>query len=102
GIRDLTVTGVQTCALPIFTTTNDLPTGAGGGTATFNALSFSGTGYVLSGKAVVLGDPSVSGSGTVTAGSNLTDNIKLNVQLAGPAGTRQFITVGSLSTLTIS
>src|SRR2546430_7161431 len=25
GIRDLTVTGVQTCALPIFTTANFLP-----------------------------------------------------------------------------
>jgi len=84
---------------------NDLTTGTGA-PATFNSLSFSDTidnpGYVLTGLPLILGDPSTPGSGFINVLPGVpSSDIQLAMQLAGPGGQRQFITVGGGSTLTI-
>src|SRR5207244_2969187 len=69
---------------------------------TFNAITISGTGYTLNGNPLTLGSPSVSGSGTITVNPGaMNETIGLDVKLAGPGGSRQFVTVGTGADLTI-
>ena len=81
---------------------NDIPNGP----VEYNSLSFSDVsdnpGYVLSGNQIILGDPSIPGSGFISVLPLVPSvDIKLPIQLAGTPGTRQFVTVGGGSTLTI-
>jgi autotransporter-associated beta strand protein len=80
-----------------FTTTNDL-TGA-----TFNSIAISASNYSLGGNALTLGTTQATGSGNIVENAGFSgDTIALNVQLAGAAATRQFITVNFGATLTIT
>jgi autotransporter-associated beta strand protein len=84
-------------------TTNDLTVA----NPTFDSITISASGYSLlgtAGRPIVLGDPTVSGSGFVldNAGPGSTATIGLDMQLGGLAGTNQFIDVQSGATLTIS
>src|SRR5439155_2861214 len=74
---------------------------------TFNSISISGTGYTLDSipgrNQITLGDPLVSGSGTVFVNSGATNELMmLDLQLAGPSGTRQFFTVNANADLTLA
>lgn len=76
---------------------NNLPAGT-----EFNSISFSGSGYTLSGSQVVLGS-AAAGSGSLLADTGASnDTIALDVQLGGAAGNRQFFTVNASATLTVS
>lgn len=84
------------------TIVNDLPSGE-----SFNSLSFSDlndlNGYVISGNAITLGDPSTPGSGNINVTALVPNvDVKLPIQFAGPGGSRQFITVGGGATLTLA
>ncbi len=84
------------------TIVNDLPSGE-----SFNSLSFSDlndlNGYVISGNAITLGDPSTPGSGNINVAALVPNvDVKLPIQFAGPGGSRQFITVGGGATLTLA
>src|SRR5207247_35945 len=72
--------------------------------ATFNSITFSGSGYALSGQALTLGTTSVSGSGNVASnGSAGTSNsIALDMVLGAPAGSIQFFTMNSGTALTVA
>ncbi len=73
-----------------------------GGTPTFNSINFAGSGYNLSGNAVALDSTSAfSGSVTIDPGVT-TDTIALNLQLGGPPGSNQLVTVNTGGTLTVS
>jgi len=73
----------------------------GGGTAQFNSISIAGSNYTLDGFPVLLG--STSALGAISDGAaGINDLIKLNIQLGGPSGTNQFITVNNAGFLTIS
>lgn len=80
---------------------NDLP-------ATNNvidSITFSSSNYNLTGNAIQLGDPSVTGSGTITVGSFAANNsIQFNMTLAGTTatGSVQFFIVNDSADLTIS
>src|SRR5688500_7419108 len=97
ALEDLVFTGsVKT------TTRNDLPTVAGV-SPTFNSITLSANNFVLEGNKVVLGDTLTSTSGNILVGTGVTGgNIKLDVQMGGAAGNRQFFTVNSSAVVTIS
>src|SRR6266478_7710476 len=81
GIRDLTVTGVQTCALPIST--------GGGSTKTWSAAGLS-LGLTLSPAGVLSGTPTGNGFSTfavtVTDGiTPVTQRMTLFIRLPNPA-----------------
>jgi autotransporter-associated beta strand protein len=73
------------------------------GTATFNSITFAGSNYILTGNQITLGDPTVSGSGSLIA-KPLVKNVRMNldVNLAGPGTGRQFIDIGTGSDVTIN
>ncbi|MFM7148833.1 MAG: autotransporter-associated beta strand repeat-containing protein, partial [Gemmataceae bacterium] len=80
------------------TNTNDLA-----GTPTFGSITISGSNYSLAGNKVVLGNPAVSGSGSLIANSGVANAaIELDVELANAAGNKQFVTVNSGATLSIN
>ena len=72
--------------------------------AVFNSITISGSGYTLSGNPLTLGDHSDFGSGSliVNGTATTTATVNLNMQLAGPLGSRQYFTVQSGSSLTIN
>jgi autotransporter-associated beta strand protein len=77
--------------------TNDLAAGTA-----FNSITFSGSGYNLSGAAIVLGS-ATAGSGSLLASAGTSNNtIALDVQLGGAAGNQQDFTVNSSATLIVS
>src|SRR5262249_45691184 len=56
----------------------------------------------LNGNLLTLGDPSVSGSGSITVAQSVTNNvINLPIQLGGSTGTFQFVTVNFAADLTM-
>lgn len=69
----------------------------------FNSISFSGSGYTLSGNSIILGS-AAGNTGFIVANLGSTNNtISLDVTMGGVAGNRQFFTVGtSNAVLTIS
>jgi len=84
---------------------NDIPNPLSGPVA-YNSLLFSDVtdnpGYVITGLPITLGDPSVPGSGTINVQALVPNvDIQLPIQLAGPSGTREFVTVGGAATLTL-
>src|SRR5262249_51270548 len=62
-----------------------------------NSLTFAASNYTLSGNAITLESPT-PGTGFLIAnvGAN-NDNVNFDIQLGGPAGNRQFFTVGTAS-----
>jgi autotransporter-associated beta strand protein len=71
--------------------------------ATFGSITFSGSGYSISGNAIALGSATVQGSGGITVASNvINDVVGLNIQLLAPAGTQQNINVNSAGILTLA
>ncbi len=68
-----------------------------------NSIQVSGAGYTLAGKPITLGDPSASGSGTLTVNTGaINTNINFDIQLAGQAGTKQFFTVNQTADVTVA
>jgi uncharacterized delta-60 repeat protein len=74
------------------TSTNNLPAGTN-----FNSITFSGSGYTLSGNAITLGTAR-PGTGSLIMNVGATnDIINFNISLGGAAGNRQFVTVNTAS-----
>jgi autotransporter-associated beta strand protein len=83
-------------------THNDFPVFAGS-EATFDSITFSGSNYIVTGNQLTLGDPSVTGSGSLIV-TPLVKNVRINLpmQMAAPGSGRQFIDVGQSADLTIN
>jgi len=71
--------------------------------ATFNSITISDSNYTITGKAITLGQVSVSGSGNISVSAfSANDKINLNIVLGAAAGSKQFFTIGSGADLTIN
>jgi autotransporter-associated beta strand protein len=69
----------------------------------FNSITLSGSGYTLSGNAVILGNSAVSGSGYILVNSGASgETVSLDIQLAGATGNQQFITANAGAVVTLS
>ncbi len=88
------------------TAVNDLV--VAGGAAAFRSLTIAGSGYTIkpqdpAANGIRLGDPTLpTGTSIIVNGGAANNTISLNVQFAGVAGSRQFITVGFSGDVTIS
>ena len=79
-------------------TVNDLPADG-----VFNSIVFGAGGYNLSGNPIVLGLPSVTGSGTVLVNAGSLGNVlNIDTRLGASATSKQFITVQFGSELTVA
>jgi autotransporter-associated beta strand protein len=81
------------------TNVNNFPVGTN-----FASITISGNGYVLSGNRIVLGNPSVAGSGSIVTNSNASiATVSFDISLGGNPANRQFFTVtNSAARLTIA
>ncbi|MFO0880161.1 MAG: Ig-like domain repeat protein [Gemmataceae bacterium] len=81
---------------------NDLPI-SGSTAPVFNSITISGNDFIIHGNSLTLGDPTVTGSGSILVNAGvLRADIQLPVTVGGAGGSKQFITVGSGADLTIS